>query len=181
MRELCWTKCDELYLMIIKSGLQILKNWIQAIYGSCTWYKFYMDKNYWTQWEHCSPWNGCVSNVYWFPDVINMKRAGVNSAYFIALHNFYEWCLGAVRVGNKMSLNFEVTKDLRHLLYINSFILIQIYINAVLSRWKRWMTTDDMFLFEMIGLWSHRMHRIEVTWPENATKNIHFLDLWHKF
>jgi len=83
-----------------------------------------------------------------------MRAAGINEIYVQAVKNFYGENVSAIRMGNKVSENFKVTKGLRQGCAMAP-TLFKIYINEALTKWKQHceimgIPINDKFLYTLL-------------------------------
>ena len=83
-----------------------------------------------------------------------MRAAGINEIYVKAVKNFYDRNVGAIKIGNKISEEFRVTKGLRQGCAMVP-TLFKIYINEALKKWKKHcenmgIPINDKFLYTLL-------------------------------
>ena len=83
-----------------------------------------------------------------------MRVAGINEIYVKAVKHFYENNLSAIKIGNRVLANFQVTKGLRQRCPVAP-TLFKIYINEALKKWKQHCETmgipiNDRFLYTLL-------------------------------
>jgi len=83
-----------------------------------------------------------------------MSVAGIGETYVKAVKNFYENNVRAIKIGNKISEEFRVTKRLRQGCAMAP-TLFKIYINETLKKWKTYCGTmgipiNEKFLYTLL-------------------------------
>ena len=83
-----------------------------------------------------------------------MRAAGINEIYVKVLKSFYENNVSAIKIGNKVSETFKVTKGLRQGCAMAP-TLFKIYINEALKKWKKHcevmgIPINDKFLYTLL-------------------------------
>lgn len=83
-----------------------------------------------------------------------MRAAGIKETYVKAVKNFSENNVSAIKIGDKISEEFRVTKGLRQGCAMAP-TLFKIYINGALKKWKKYYGTmgipiNDKFLYTLL-------------------------------
>jgi hypothetical protein len=83
-----------------------------------------------------------------------MRAAGIRETYVKAVKNFCENNVSAIKIGDKISEEFRVTKGLRQGCAMAP-TLFKIYINGALKKWKKYYGTmgipiNDKFLYTLL-------------------------------